>query len=279
MPETIGGSVFPIKIPLYSDNADIQAAIKYYHYGSSTVPLTESAIDEVSIAGYLKALDTRLDAIATSEIIILSSSENLDNKLATGKYLQDSNTDAESGTNYPLYLTKRWAGTLTVAFYDNTVFQFYEGQAGTNGAIISQGFIAWRSKASGGTWSTWIFAADSLHIHDDRYYTESEIDSKLSTKQVTITGAATTIDTEDLTVSRALISDSSGKVSVSATSAVELGYVSGATSSLQTQLTARYTKNETDSLLAAKISSTATDNIFVQATTPTGAVTGDLWFW
>jgi hypothetical protein len=278
MPETIGGLVFPIKIPLYSDNADIQAAIKYYHYGSPTVPLTESAIETTSIAGYLKAIDTRLDAIASSEIVILAGSENLDNKLTTGKYLQDSNTDAESGTNYPIYLTKKWAGVLTVAFYNNTVFQFYEGQAGTNGVIASPGFIAWRSKTSGGTWSSWIFAADASHIHDDRYYTESEIDSKLVEKQAVITGAATTIDTENLTVSRALASDASGKVSVSVTTLDELAYVSGATSSIQTQLTNRYTKTETDTALANKVSSTS-DTIFVQSGTPSGAVTGDLWFW
>jgi hypothetical protein len=37
----------------------------------------------------------------------------------------------------------------------------------------------------------------------------------LDGKQATITGAATTIDTEDLTASRALVSDGSGKVAVS----------------------------------------------------------------
>lgn len=278
MPETIGGLVFPIKIPLYSDNADIQAAIKYYHYGSATVPLTESAIDATSIAGYLKAIDTRLDALITSGVVSLVGSENLDNKLTTGTYIQDNNTDAESGTNYPVYLTKKWAGSLTVAESANTVFQFYEGQAGTNGAIVSPGFIAWRSKTSGGTWSSWIFAADASHIHDDRYYTESEIDSKLTEKQVVITGAATTIDTENLTVSRALASDASGKVSVSVTTLDELAYISGVTSSVQTQLTNRYTKTETDTALANKVSSTS-DTIFVQSGTPSGAVTGDLWFW
>lgn len=52
----------------------------------------------------------------------------------------------------------------------------------------------------------------------------------------TITGAATTIDTEDLTVSRALVSDTNGKVAVSATTSTELGHVSGVTSAIQTQL-------------------------------------------
>ena len=52
----------------------------------------------------------------------------------------------------------------------------------------------------------------------------------------TITGAATTIDTEDLTVSRALVSDANGKVAISTTTSTELGHVSGVTSSIQTQL-------------------------------------------
>ena len=52
----------------------------------------------------------------------------------------------------------------------------------------------------------------------------------------TITGAATTIDTENLTVSRALVSDANGKVAVSATTSTELGHVSGVTSAIQTQL-------------------------------------------
>ena len=52
----------------------------------------------------------------------------------------------------------------------------------------------------------------------------------------TITGAATTIDTENLTVSRALASDANGKVAVSTTTSTELGHVSGVTSAIQTQL-------------------------------------------
>jgi hypothetical protein len=52
----------------------------------------------------------------------------------------------------------------------------------------------------------------------------------------TITGAATTIDTENLTTSRALISDTNGKVAVSGVTSTELGHVSGVTSAIQTQL-------------------------------------------
>jgi hypothetical protein len=54
--------------------------------------------------------------------------------------------------------------------------------------------------------------------------------------QAVITGGATTITTADLTVSRALASNASGKVVVSTVTSTELGYLSGVTSAIQTQL-------------------------------------------
>ena len=58
----------------------------------------------------------------------------------------------------------------------------------------------------------------------------------LDAKQSTITGAATTITGSNLTASRALVSDSSGKVAVSDITATELGYLDGVTSNIQTQI-------------------------------------------
>ena len=60
-----------------------------------------------------------------------------------------------------------------------------------------------------------------------------------SAKQNTITGGASTITSNNLTASRALVSDGSGKVAVSAVTSTELGYLDGVTSNLQTQLNAR----------------------------------------
>jgi hypothetical protein len=61
----------------------------------------------------------------------------------------------------------------------------------------------------------------------------------LAAKQDTITGAATSITSANLTASRALASDGSGKVAVSSVTSTELGYLSGVTSALQTQLNAK----------------------------------------
>lgn len=55
-------------------------------------------------------------------------------------------------------------------------------------------------------------------------------------KQDAITGAATTILTSNLTSNRAVISNGSGKIDISAVTSTELGYLSGATSNLQTQI-------------------------------------------
>jgi hypothetical protein len=68
------GSIYPTQIPGYDDAADIQAALKLYHYGNSVVP----TIDEIgtspgqivanSVVGHIKALDTRLDVVESTGI-------------------------------------------------------------------------------------------------------------------------------------------------------------------------------------------------------------------
>ena len=60
-------------------------------------------------------------------------------------------------------------------------------------------------------------------------------DTQDATKEDSITGAATTITGTDLTASKALISNASGKVATSTVTDTELGYVSGVTSGIQTQ--------------------------------------------
>ena len=57
--------------------------------------------------------------------------------------------------------------------------------------------------------------------------------------QAAITGGASTIVTANLTANRALVSDGSGKVAVSAVTSTEVGYLTGVTSAIQTQLNAK----------------------------------------
>ena len=67
----------------------------------------------------------------------------------------------------------------------------------------------------------------------------SAIQTQLDSKQATITGSATTIDTESLTANRAVISNGSQKIAVSDVTDTELGYLDGVTSAIQTQLDAK----------------------------------------
>ena len=66
----------------------------------------------------------------------------------------------------------------------------------------------------------------------------SAINTALDGKQATITGGASTITTSNLTASRALISNASGKVAVSDITSTELGYLDGVTSNIQDQIDA-----------------------------------------
>ena len=87
----------------------------------------------------------------------------------------------------------------------------------------------------------------------------------LSNYQSTITGAATTITSSNLTGNRVLISNGSGKVAVSSITTTQLGYLSEVSSNIQTQLNNKaaksttlsgygiadaYTKTEVDNLLS-----------------------------
>ena len=59
----------------------------------------------------------------------------------------------------------------------------------------------------------------------------SNIQTQLDSKQARITGGATTITSDDLSASKALVSDTSGKVAASSVTAAELGVLSGITAS------------------------------------------------
>ena len=65
----------------------------------------------------------------------------------------------------------------------------------------------------------------------------TQLNTLSSGKEATITGAATTITSSNLTANRALLSDGSGKVAASANiTSTELGYLDGVTSNIQTQI-------------------------------------------
>jgi len=80
-----------------------------------------------------------------------------------------------------------------------------------------------------------------------------ETSNALSTKQDTITGAASTITSSNLTGSRALVSDGGGKVASSAVTTTELGRLVGVTSDIQTQLNAKANTGSGTSFLTGTV--------------------------
>lgn len=65
------------------------------------------------------------------------------------------------------------------------------------------------------------------------------IQTQFSGKQATVTGGASTVVTSNLTASRAVVSDSSGKIAAATVTATELGRLSGVTGQIQTQIDAK----------------------------------------
>lgn len=84
----------------------------------------------------------------------------------------------------------------------------------------------------------------------------SAIQTQLNGKQATITGAATTITSSNLTASRVLVSDGSGKVAADANiDTTELSYLNGVSKNIQTQVSdGWFARNTANTLTGDKFS-------------------------
>jgi hypothetical protein len=137
---------------------------------------------------------------------------------------------------------------VTIATGDSAVI--YSDGAGTGAAVvnITDDFAMNSVKITGGT----ITGITDLAVADGGTGASDAATARTNLgAQATITGGATTITAADLTASRALASDGSGKVAVSTVTATELGYVSGVTSAIQTQLNNKQALDATLTALAA----------------------------
>ena len=100
------GNIYKTQIPGYEDAADIQAALRLYHYGSLTAPTVEeigvtNGIVANSIAGHIKALDDRLDDIELDPArSIISNSQPSGASLVNGYIWVDSTSVAGNTPTY-----------------------------------------------------------------------------------------------------------------------------------------------------------------------------------
>lgn len=242
------GQEFKTQIPSLSDDANIQEAFRLYHYGISTEPDAGTSISPLSIESHLKTLSQNIENISAGQsAVTVLDAENINSVVLSGVY-HKPNTPS-SGLGYPVLNP----GLLLVnATSSGAIYQSYQtvgGSSGTNNRY-------WRGRSSNiSDWSAWKQTSVEGHSHNDIYYTETEIDAKISTS---------------ISPSSALVSDATGKVvSSSIVSSTELEFLNGVTSNVQSQLNDRYTKSETK-------------RIFVQLSNPATTVTpqaGDIWIW
>lgn len=118
-----------------------------------------------------------------------------------------------------------------------------------------------------------------ITVNDDSHnHTIANIDNlqtSLDGKQATINGGASTITSSNLTTNRALISNGSGKVAVSAVTSTELGYLDGVTSNVQTQLDGKSGTSHTHSYAgSSSVGGSATSAVKL-ATARTISLIGD----
>lgn len=139
----------------------------------------------------------------------------------TGAVVLDTDDIAEGASNL-YYTDSRAQGAIT----------------GGASSIVTANLTSNRALASNGSGKVAVSTTTDTELGYLSGVT-SAIQTQLNGKEATITGAATTITSADLTANRAVISNGSGKVAVSATTDTELGYVSGVTSAIQTQLNAK----------------------------------------
>ncbi len=118
------------------------------------------------------------------------------------------------------------------------------GSSGADGSIqqILEGLKAAIDGVSQGAIPDGSISAVKL---DFDVYTQAEVDTLLDSANLVINGAAETIITDNLTASRALVSDANGKVAVhdNGLTSTELGYLKGVTAYVQTQINTKLTQD------------------------------------
>lgn len=251
------GSKYKTQIPSLTENADIQTALRVYHYGAASEP---GSLVPNSVAGHLETLEnTKVDIVPIQ--ITAGSSNNLNLKNVTGYYSISTDAIAAAGTNYPPSAT---AGMLHVMNDGSGIIYQTYIMSGAQPKMVWRGYYA-------GAWSSWIQASASDHSHAEF----NTLATAINTKQATIVNTAAiypgvnaSFDSE-----KVVVTNSSGQLAASSSiTTTELGYLDGVTSSIQTQANQKPTTyNASGPITGVKV--------YIQSTTPTGASTGDIWFW
>lgn len=131
----------------------------------------------------------------------------------------------------------------------------------TDGTYAGANFVCTVAKTAGE--SSWDKLSETLDLSP--YAKTADVNTALAGKQAKITGAATTVVSSNLTASRALVSDANGKIAASGITSTQLGYLSGVTSAIQTQLDAKQAKLTIDTALSTSSTNTVQNKVVTAA--------------
>lgn len=215
MGETGGGltEVYWNDIKLKPTFATVATSGKYTDLSGTPTLLSSFTNDIGFITSYVDTKNTAGSTNTSSKIFLIGATSQAANPQT---YSHDT---AYVGTDGYLY-----SGGAKVLTSHQTIYNLTM-QAGAFSAVTFD---------PNGANKTVNIPTTTSHITegDNLYYTNARA-------QAAITGGASTIVTSNLTANRALISNASGKVAVSAVTSTELGYLDGVTSAIQTQLNSK----------------------------------------
>lgn len=211
-----------------------EAGARYGNTNTTTISIGSTNITYQKISGQ------ETDPIFTaSPAATITNTDKANWNTAYSRNLPDNSMSISGTTTKTITLTRQNNTTISASFTESvhsvsgTTNRITVGTAPNYVVDISANYIGQSSITTVGTISSGIWQGSQIA---DAYIASA---ATWNAKQNAITGAASTVTTSNLTANRAVVSDASGKIAVSVVTSTEIGYLSGVTSSLQTQLNAK----------------------------------------
>jgi hypothetical protein len=166
------GSIYPTQIPGYADNADIQAAFRLYHYGSTTYNTANTNVlnlEENSIAYALNNLQTQIKtltspretaaisataATGTVHLNVSTASVHIYTANATANYVLNVRGNASTTLNSLMAVGE----SITVTFeHPNGGTAYYPSSYTIDGNAVTPKWLGGTAPTGGNTNSTDVY--------------------------------------------------------------------------------------------------------------------------
>ena len=214
----------------------------------STSDIVAGGIAQSAVTGLTTALNNKQDTLTWDDIPKASSSNPVkssgiyselakkQNNLTAGTGIDiTNNVISEVSIAYVNYGTGLYADITDLIANKKIILCKYEGRIYQYTAPYTSGSASYYYFTCVDTYSS----VKYLRVDQGSNWTNGS-----QGIQATITGAASTVTSNNLIKNRAVISNASGKIAVSDTTDTELSYVHGITSNIQTQLNEKVVKND-----------------------------------